>query len=742
MFNFTLGKPIYSKSLVKERNISLFFVIDFKYIESPTLYICGENEYQIYLNGNIIGYGPARAAHNYHRIDEYRLKNLKDNNRLLIILSGYNCVSFDRVKESPFIQYELIAKDKIIDYSSLSSNCYLNKNRYQKVARFSYQRNYTEAYHYLSDDDIFLFGKKLTNKIDDLFINKYGNYLSRNVSYPKLDKEGFSNIESGSISLDENKREYNSRFITMEELDIFKKDEWDINQIDYINKVILNKKNKTNILSNNSYSIYKLKSSKTGFINAKIKVNKKATLLLYFDEISSSENKIEINPFRNDTINIVYYELEKGEYNLTSFSPYTIQYLVILVKEGDVEIKNINLIKLENNDVKIKYQFDDLTINQIFEAAISTFIQNAVDILTDCPSRERAGWLCDSYFSARAELLITGENKVESNFLENYSHFSNNGLIDEGMIPMCYPSDCMEKTYIPNWAMFYVIELKDYLYRHSSFNNQNHLNNVISLVKFFKRYENEYNLLENLPSWVFVEWSKVNDKESIEGVNTASNALYVEFLRCASELLSDPALLEKSKIINDNIVKLTFDGHFYVDNLIRKNNKLVKSNRISETTQYYLFYFNIIDKKNNASLYLDLKDNYLLGQQTDSKINRSAVFIGDYFRLEILIRNKEYESVIKEVKPYFSKMATLTGTLWEHDNIKASLNHCFASFILNILFESITGIRIDYKNKIIYKTDTSYKDNYFLSVPLSDEWLDIKNGTILNVPSGYKFKNY
>ena len=28
----------------------------------------------------------------------------------------------------------------------------------------------------------------------------------------------------------------------------------------------------------------------------------------------------------------------------------------------------------------------------------------------DCPSRERAGWLCDSYFTAKTEYVLTGTN--------------------------------------------------------------------------------------------------------------------------------------------------------------------------------------------------------------------------------------------------------------------------------------------------------------------------------------------
>ena len=59
-------------------------------------------------------------------------------------------------------------------------------------------------------------------------------------------------------------------------------------------------------------------------------------------------------------------------------------------------------------------------MDSIFNAAVETFKQNTLDIYMDCPSRERAGWLCDSFFTARAEHYLTGASTVEKNFLENF----------------------------------------------------------------------------------------------------------------------------------------------------------------------------------------------------------------------------------------------------------------------------------------------------------------------------------
>ena len=47
--------------------------------------------------------------------------------------------------------------------------------------------------------------------------------------------------------------------------------------------------------------------------------------------------------------------------------------------------------------------------------------------------------------------------------------------------------------------------------------------------------------------------------------------------------------------------------------------------------------------------------------------------------------------MVKEIRGYFSKMADITGTLWEHDDTRASCCHGFASYISVLLNRHATG---------------------------------------------------
>ena len=58
----------------------------------------------------------------------------------------------------------------------------------------------------------------------------------------------------------------------------------------------------------------------------------------------------------------------------------------------------------------------DEQLNTLYRAGIETFRQNTLDVFMDCPSRERAGWLCDSYFTSRVARDLTGTTVVEQAF--------------------------------------------------------------------------------------------------------------------------------------------------------------------------------------------------------------------------------------------------------------------------------------------------------------------------------------
>lgn len=706
--SFLKAKPIYSKQYLYQMNTSFFFICKVSLKEEGYIALTANSIYRLFDNGKLIGYGPARASHHYYRIDQYKLA--QGEHYLLIEVSGYNCNTYYVLNTLPFLQAEVFCNNQVIAYTGRDFKMYLNSSRYQKVTRFSFQRAFSESYHFENDNVDFYDGKINPYKEINVDILEDKKYLSRNVDYPTFEKEKFVLKESGKFTYDPNKKKYDDRYMHLEFLKIFDKKEYEVDPNDYISGLNFNKTNEyNNEISSEQYLTFGLENSKTGFIEFDIECFLDTTLYFIFDELNNDEtgSQILLYFYRNTTHNIVSYELKKGHHYHISFEPYTIKYLSLIVQKGHIKVNEVNLIKYENPLVnKISYHFEDERINKIMDAAVATFAQNAVDVLTDCPSRERAGWLCDSYFSGQSEQLITGENKVEHNFLENYALCPQLSTLPLNMIPMCYPSECPDGVFIPNWAMFYVLELESYLSRTGDKTLiEKSLDKVRGLLTYFAKFENEYGLLEDLENWIMIEWSKANDEEFIKGVNLPSNMLYKKMLECAGKLLNDDSLLLKAKRIKEYILNNGKEDIFFVDNLIRdENNHLIRTKNISETCQYYAFDF-LLEKGEDEKLFDVLLTSF--GPNRDyekvyKNVYKSNVFIGDYLRLRILLRYGYNQKVYDETISYFYNMAIITGTLWEHDSTFASLNHGFASYILNIIIYACFGIKdIDFVNKVI-----------------------------------------
>jgi alpha-L-rhamnosidase len=318
-----------------------------------------------------------------------------------------------------------------------------------------------------------------------------------------------------------------------------------------------------------------------------------------------------------------------------------------------------------------------------------------VDLFMDCPSRERAGWLCDSFFASRVAQLLSGHEGVEKNLLENYllpAHFEH---LPEGMVPMCYPADHYDGNFIPNWALWFILQLEEYQARSGDRQMIEALRpRVLKIFDYFHAFQNEDGLLEKLKGWVFIEWSAAN--EYVQDVNYPSNMLYAAALASTGRLYGLPQLLEEARHIQEKIRKQSFNGEFFVDNSIRQNGKLQPTENCSEACQYFAFYFDVASPETYPALWRLLRDEFGPHRKETGahpKVKPANAFVGNVLRLEILSRYGLRQQLLDESVGYLLYMADRTGTLWENDTAVASCNHGFASHIVKNLYRDVLGLR-------------------------------------------------
>ncbi|MBE0653760.1 MAG: hypothetical protein IH594_08175 [Bacteroidales bacterium] len=720
---FKSAQPIWPEGQQHVKNQTVGFRVNFEDPgEAPVvLKITGSNIYRIFLNGQFLGHGPARAGHGHYRVDEWDLTDQvgEGPNLLAIEAVCYNVNSFYLLDQPAFVQAEIVAGNKVLAATRTNKNDFeviILSERVQKVPRYSFQRPFVEYYRLAPGfDDWKTDPATLVQGVTCEYTGEK-NLLDRHITYSEFDIRTPARVISGGKMKTGIKREkyWRDRAVTNidEKLKGFPEEELVFNpaialqEMEILETISMDeeymKQTKQNLSAGN-FSTLDFGTNLSGFIGATVTCTETARIYFTFDEILTGD---DVDFRRLGCINAVTWDLEPGTYKLESIEPYTFKYLKIITEEGECSVEDVYIREYVNSDIsKAQFVSSDPRLNRIYEAGVETFRQNAVDVFMDCPHRERAGWLCDSYFTARVAQDLSGNSLIERNFYENYLVPDSFQFIPRGMLPMCYPSDHNDGVFIPNWAMWFVVELKEYLYRSNDREMVDALKpRVMELLEYFDAFKNEDGLLEKLDSWVFVEWSAANG--FVQDVNYPSNMLFAAVLDAAGDLYTMDELKKEAETIRETIRKQSFNGEFFVDNAIRnENGSLMVTNNTTEVCQYYAFFFDVAIPETHPELWKKLTEEFGPRRQQNNpypNVHFANAFIGNYLRLELLSRYDRQAQLLSESIEFFNYMAERTGTLWENITDNASCNHGFASHVVHALYRDVLGIAdVDNNRKVI-----------------------------------------
>lgn len=688
---FQLAKPIWAVDREREMNCELAFRVALPK-EKIILRLAASTIYRIWVNGIFVAFGPARAAHGIYRVDEIELENFlnQKENMAVIEVVGFNINSYDTLDQPSFLTAEFTSRDKVIAYTGDTKiQVYDLKQRIQKIQRYSFQRAFAECYDYRSRIEGFYENVEISHEREPIEIQPEKRYINREVRYPEYEKISVDSlVKTGRVNFEyvcENSIRDRAVLNIGDTLKGFKMNELEVSLSDEGQNMQFVSYEKGMELeeAEDEYWLYSFPYNATGFFRINVDCKQKCMLYVMFDEILSEG---DVDFLRLTNCNCFKYYLEAGSHHIMSFAPYTMKYIKIVVK-GKCVLNSIDMIEYKHPSVKYQVNLPaDEKISKIYFAALETFKANAVDVFSDCPSRERAGWLCDSFFTARVEHVLTGETVLEKVFLENFLQIPQFQYLPKGIFPMCYPADHNDGNYIPNWAMWFVLELEEYVKRSNDYAILGKAKEPIyNMLKYFKGFENEYGLLENLDKWIFVEWSRANDEDVVQDVNYPTNMIYAKMLQSIAELYNDNDLMQDAIRLKKVIRMRSLNGIFYTDNEVRKGKDLFNPKNCTEVCQYYAFFTGIANKKDDKELWDILVEEFGVQRKMNGKYADVAfanAFIGNYLRIELLYVDGQYDRVIQNIKDYFYNMAVQTGTLWEHDSTYASCNHGFASHII------------------------------------------------------------
>ena len=691
---FMIAKPIWAKGLTEEMNCTLGFYKKINSCGKVNFKIATGGFYRLLINGKFTYYGPARGPHGFFRVDEFTLDLPSGEVDIAFEVINHHASSYGIINNSAFFTAEIEQEGNILvaTGSSEDFDCFILTHRVKKIQRYSFQRPFAEGYKLNCGFADWSIGKDVQNaKKTDAEICEEKVYIERNIRHHKFTPCNPETLVSrGRVEIKKPEKYYRHFSWTdagKTDLQGYMPEEFEFSMSDEAQEF----KNANVIDCNypapdsfsiceNDFYIFSLIGERSGFISAKINCKKAGSLYITFDEILSDG---DVNSYRMDCCNVIRLDLSEGVHEFCSMEPYGFKYIKLTAKSGDFDISGLHLKEYICPELICNlYESDSKDLNCILEAAKQTFLQNSSDMFMDCPTRERAGWLCDSFFLGRSEFFFTGANKIEHNYLENYLLPESYLNVPTGMVPMCYPSDHSSNSFIPNWALWLIIELEEHKNRTNDIEFISRFEGKIKgILNWFKQYENKDGLLEKLPGWVFVEWSAANN--FTQDINFPSNMLYAKALESAALLLDDESLKLKAETLKDIVRVRSFDGEYFVDNELIVDGVPTKTQNRTETCQYYAFFTGVATPETYPALWKTLLLEF--GPERTKKglhpdIHPSNAFIGNYLRLMLLDQNGLHTQLLDECKGYFLYMAERTGTLWEFISTEASCNHGFASY--------------------------------------------------------------
>lgn len=694
-YTFKEALPVWEEGTEKEMNYNLVFRASIARSDKAKVVLSASNMYQMFVGGTLVAEGPARAGHGCYRVDEIDISEYltKDENIVCIYVDGYYVENFYLIRQPAFLCAEIVADGKIVAATGKSGfEAKYHNERMREVARYSMQRTFTEVYKYDENYRDFETNPDAAFSPVKLVVQEEKKFIERGVPYPRYDECNAEKVivRGSAVFSDKPDKPCEIHYITpsatirtLDRADVVIFDE--INKGKYTHTSTKEEKADVVDIAANGYVIYKMPIEKTGFIRFDITASEDTEIIVHFDEVLKDGDVLPERLISHQR-GVVWF-LKKGEYSVITNEPYSVNFLKFINRsEGGVTVRNLGITEFAA-DVEYKpLNSGNENLDLIHKAAVETYRQNTVDIFMDCPSRERAGWLCDSFFTGRTEMLLTGKNEVERNFLENFLISEGWEHIDSRMLPMCYPSDHLDGLFIPNWAKWYILELDEY-YKRTEDKELVEMakERVITLCDYFASFENSDGLIENPDGWVFVDWSEANNY--VSGVNYPTNMLYARTLRAVTNLYGDKSYAEKADHIEEVIRKQSYFDGFFHDHAVRDENGKLKivEEHISESCQYYAFFGGTATPELYPELWKKLIEEFTPDREEKGlypEIDPSNAFIGLYVRLEALSQYGAYDVLMSNIEGFFAPMAKTTGTLWEDKYGAASCNHGFASHVL------------------------------------------------------------
>lgn len=710
---FKKARPIFAIENTAEPVVSCGYRADFNAeADHETFYmnITCRSFYRLYINGQIAAHGPARTAHGYLRVDELDIAPYirKGVNHIAIeqisYADAYGGYSNDITLENGIMLFEIRSESgEVVSYSSKDTPCVLLASRHRKTERKSHCREATEIWDIDENYDLW----RTADTESPCFSSSYEikeeyKLLPRRMLYPELKKETNAFLsEFGTFDMS---GEYEPTFYEkpiMDTINGYKdhvlKDLMRIREHAGNTEVTFVPGGVSLQVKENAFLSYDLAESFVGFTGFHVKTDSDIRIDVVTTELQKTDGSVMYEFNEGSRLYI-----KKGEYSFAGFDAVLGRYIRLYITgNANVTITDVHMLTYSYPDKREGYfMCSDDNVNRLYMAARKTLILNTLDVFMDCPDRERGGWLCDSFWTARAAAIMLGDTSVEKAFIENFL-LTDPKKYHYAFFPSVYPGN--EPGYpaheISTWSFWLLAEICEYVKRTGDIDFvKEHKARIDSFIEGALSLRGESGLLEALPI-IFIDWSQANRYENIRPINTAANALFAFALREYGKMMNESSYIDIADKISSILKKAVLPVAKAIgkipDSITYENGVFKDNGYYSEAAHFTSMWSellseekairNVVDKMGPAPKYRPHPD-----------IGKSGLFIGHCIRTDMLAKLGEIDTMFDELCAiYYPQLKEGPGTLWENEVIETSSRcHGFSAHAGYLLTRHVLGIDI------------------------------------------------
>ena len=701
---FAEAVPIWADYADHRPNLMFGFRSDFSVAgeSAPVLRIAASTVYRVYVNGQFVGHGPVRAPHGCFRVDEWPLASVvrPGANALAVEVSNYQTLALHTPGFQPgFLQCEVVVGDRVLCASSRKTFRLLQLPRVQAVSKMSPQRTFNEYYRLGLDWDAWRTRDLPAGRRWGMPVPRAPvRLLPRLSPYPAFDVVRPVAFARTSFAFDAARpvvarRDFCER---AEGLALYARDE--ARRISDVRVEAAD--SGVGELALGRGVVYDFGRVDSGFLGFTFDCAGPCKVYCYFDDILTDGIP---DPVRRagygHAMCCVWEFTEAGRYSVETLEPYCARYVHVFARTGRATALGASIREYVNvRPYAAAFDCSDERLNRVFAAARHAAAQNTMDATMDCPQRERNSGPGDAHFTCGGYEALTGDYSIERLFFDNYAIPARYEGILPPLLPAFYPCDppSTNEGHIPTYMTWFVLQLARYTQETGDVSFRDRLREkMLALVPYFRSHYNADGLLESLPWWVFIDWTKANDWT--QDVSYPANLLWAEALDVLARLYGKPELAEEAARIRATVRAQSWSPSrgFYRDHAVRQaDGSLTVLDDASEALQTFMLAFGGLDRRADRAFFGRVFDE--LGR---GKAARAGVLPGNFWtaillRLCVLSREGECRRACAELAGLVD-MADRTGTLWESfpEIATYSCNHGFTSFAARLIQECALGVR-------------------------------------------------